>query len=179
MTKHLLALLSCAAILASVLSPAFTYASTFRPLGFSTLAQDAQDIVIGTVVEQEVLETGQVLPRKEQKRDSIAPLGRQHEAEFADFVADMRDLDGKPSFDAPERIDAVEGGLMLYTKVTLKVEQRIGTKGDSTISFVLAGGDDGETIVTVHGMPTFTTGARYNGFPASRLSGTPLTPSWE
>ncbi|MCB1740139.1 MAG: hypothetical protein KDK91_07210 [Gammaproteobacteria bacterium] len=126
-------------------------------MGFTKMATQAQEIVIGKVVEQRVLALGNDIRKDDVKKDSLAPYSEQEQTKDGRAVAEAIDAE----LNRAEAIETVEGGRMLFTEITFDVEHRVEGKGESTIKLIVAGGNDGELQVTVHGMPTFKTGERY------------------
>lgn len=148
-----------ASLLILVCPPPAT-ASTITPLGFGDIVAKATVAVEGTVIDLQVFSTGIDLPGSSEPKTHRAPnAGSESEAEAQGSSA------------APQEV-GVEGGKMLFTQVTLAVETEIFGSAGRTVTFRVAGGDDGDLRVMVHGMPEFQLDKRYLVFLGPRFQQT-------
>ena len=133
-------------------------ATTIVPLGLEQVVEQSDLIFEGTVIDLQVEATGvdikttKVKDHRAPRQLSKTPQGDQEQsAPTAPYA--------QP--EAPVGL-GVEGGRMLFTRVTMLVDQDIGGRlSASTVTFKVAGGTDGETEVSVAGMPRFELDQRY------------------
>lgn len=128
-------------------------ASTIKTLSFGERVEAAELIVRGRVVDLETVYSGHRIARSDAEKDSVSPLRES-------------DMPGGASALASEALEApvglgVEGGQMLFTRVTVVVEEEVYGVAGQQIVFDIAGGRDGGRAVIVDGMPEFELGGRY------------------
>jgi hypothetical protein len=137
-----------------------TFGGTVEPLDFSQLVAQTELAVEATVVDIQVFEGGFSKPAGPGK-ESTAPV-EETDVDQADVESASDPADQDPlALPQPESV-VTEGGSMLFTDVTLAVDQALfgGAAGDE-ITIRLAGGSNGQVRVTVAGMPQFELDARY------------------
>jgi hypothetical protein len=118
-------------------------------LSFAERVSQAALIVRGRVVSLEAVSRGAALEARSERR--------QKESTSPKASAREQNLGLGP---AAEEV-GVEGGSMIFTRVTLEVEEELkGLVGDQLV-FEIAGGALGSRAVIVHDMPTFANGQRY------------------
>jgi hypothetical protein len=137
-----------------------TFGGTVEPLDFNQLVAHTELAVEATVVDIQVFEGGFSKPAKPAK-ESTPPVEEtaagQADIENAAAPADQ----DPPALAQPESI-VTEGGQMLFTDVTLAVDQKLfGDAAGDEITIRLAGGSNGKVRVTVAGMPQFELDGRY------------------
>ena len=141
-----------------------SFATTVYPLGFNDLVAGADSVVIGTVVDLQVRSMGQSAASAGSSESSAPMQEPEQSQEDSDDSLTGSTAATTESPGAPVSA-GVEGGLMLFTRVTLSVENAVsGGSGAGTISFDVAGGNNGEVEVTVFGMPSFEMGKKYMVF---------------
>ncbi|MGH9320710.1 MAG: hypothetical protein ACRD21_00945 [Vicinamibacteria bacterium] len=124
-------------------------ASTVKNLSFAERVAQAALIVRGKVVNLEALRRGAAPDARGERREKEATSPRAQAAAEAESLGL-----------APEAV-GVEGGSMIFTRVTLEVEEEIKGVGGRQLVFEIAGGVLGGRAAIVHGMPTFERGQRY------------------
>lgn len=122
-------------------------ATTVEPMTFSRMVDESEMVIEGTVVDLWVTATGTA---KREPRDKVhappkTPAGEERKARAAE---------------SPQAL-GVEGGRMLFTWVTMNVDEEIVGHAGARVSFRVAGGSDGQVKVVVHGLPGFKVGMRY------------------
>ena len=148
-------------VVAAAASPAS--ATTVVPMELEDLVHQAGWIVEGTVVDLEAFATGSRPPGEQRTVVPVPPMSEEDGTE-------------PPRATQPPAALGVEGGRMIHTRVTLKVDREIVGRIGGTVTFRIAGGTlDGERAV-VFGMPTFELGKRYVVFlrPDFERTGAPL-----
>ncbi len=155
-------------------------ASTFVDMKFSDIVQRAEMVALGTVTSLRTVsrgeatedETSQSDENQPPRDDGSAADGPSADAPEADTARSPRVL----AETATPQALATEGGRMLFTEVTFEVERSVLGEAPRTLTFLIAGGSDGETEVIVHGLPTFELGARYLLFidPSFRDTANPI-----
>ena len=152
-------LLALALLLGSgVVGPAG--ASNVKNLSFAERVAEAALIVRGRVVSLEAVTRG----------TSPEASGERQQKDATSPKAPSGDEAVGPG-PAAEAL-GVEGGSMIFTRITLEVEEEIKGAGGSQLVFEVAGGALGGRAAVVHGMPTFVRGQRYllflrSGYEAS------------
>lgn len=122
-------------------------ATTFPNLSFSDLVENSEIVIEGKVIDLQTTATGS--PRQGAKE-------KQHQPPRVPGPGASQ----PGSSDLPQAV-GTEGGRMLFTWVTMEVEEEIAGQAGARISFKVAGGSDDKMNVVVHGMPTFKLGERY------------------
>lgn len=123
-------------------------ATTVVPMSFEEVARGASFVIEGTVVDVESFATGQ-RPKDDGRTVVPAPPRSEDQApSSADAV------------EAPSVL-GTEGGRMIHTRVTLKVNRRIVGQVGPTVTFRVAGGTLGDERAIVFGLPSFQEGQRY------------------
>lgn len=141
-------------------------ASTVKNLSFTERVRQAGLIVRGRVVRLEALlrgtapDEGRERPEKESASPRVAAGG--------DAEAGVAAL-------APESV-GIENGSMIFTRVTIEVEEEMKGVGGREVVFEVAGGVLGGRAAIVHGMPRFQQGGRYMLFlrPGYENAGDPV-----
>ncbi len=123
-------------------------ASSGKQLSFAERVAQAALIVRGRVVSLEAVTRGVALASGErQQKDSTAPRAS----------AANQSLGLGPAIEEV----GVEGGQMIFTRVTLEVEEELKGAVGGQVVFEIAGGVLGNRAAIVHDMPTFAQGQRY------------------
>ena len=147
-------ILGIAASVLALASDLTVQATTIIPLRFDEVARRSAVVVEGTVVDLQVRSTGTDLQK------SGAKLHRSPDAPFTPATPPRDAVDSTIPANAPQGLP-VEGGKMLFTEVTLAVDRAVVGDPGPTLTFRVAGGDDGQVRVKVFGMPSFRMGERY------------------
>jgi hypothetical protein len=124
-------------------------ASAVKNLSFSERVAGAALIVRGRVLSIEALTRGTAPVERGERRQKEAAAPKAQTAGGAESLGL-----------APEAL-GVEGGSMIFTRITLEVEEEIKGVGGRQVVFEIAGGQLGGRAAIVHGMPTFARGQRY------------------
>ena len=134
-------------------------AASVKQLSFAERVAQAALIVRGRVVSLEAITRGTALASGERKqKNATAPKAS----------AANQSLGPGPAIEEV----GVEGGQMIFTRVTLEVEEELKGAAGSQLVFEIAGGVLGNRAAIVHDMPTFAHGQRYllflrDGFEAA------------
>lgn len=151
-----------AGIAGLLLSLSPVLATTIKSRSFTELVNESEIVVQGKVVGLEVTGTG-AARREARSKEHASPRAPGGQAEANGDTATRQEM-------------GVEGGRMLFTRVTLEVEEEIVGQAGRFVELRVAGGSDGQVKVVVHGMPTFEMGQRYIVFlrPGFERAGDPL-----
>jgi hypothetical protein len=122
--------------------------STIEPLGVQEILQRSDMAFEGTVVSLETLSRGVNVARDQQPKVNEAPAVEASGGSAGASPAQPGGL-------------GVEGGRMLFTRVTLAVDRELFGAVPDSVVFDIAGGSEGDRQVIVHGMPEFELGKRY------------------
>jgi hypothetical protein len=146
-------------------------ATTIIPQSFSELVDQADLVIEGVVVDLRVVSTGSDLSRQEAKTSGRSPQVE----EKPNRVDGVQPVEREQHYLMPEGLP-VESGRMLFTEVTIEVEQAIVGSTGSRVTFRVAGGSDDTHSVEVFGMPSFRHGNRYLLFlrPHFETTGVPI-----
>lgn len=148
-----------------------SFAASFTPLQFSELVGQSAVVIEGVVVDLRVISIGHVQQQTPRKR-AVPPKSPSE-----DIVEPTdQNMDADVPLPAPQSV-GVEDGKMLLTEVTMEVTKEIVGVVGPTVTFRIAGGDDGQVSVTVFGMPKFEIGKRYVVFlrPNFEANAVPIT----
>lgn len=129
-------------------------ASTIKPLSFAERIEEAALIVQGTVVSLETVRRGGDDGERRGRVEKESVLPQSESAQGAGGSS------GLPVGAAAVPLE-VEGGSMVFTRVTFEVEDEVYGIAGRQVVFDVAGGVDGTRSVIVHGMPTFELNRRY------------------
>lgn len=133
-------------------------ATTIVPLSLDKVVEQSDLIFEGKVIDLQVEATGVDIKTSKEKAHSAPRQVPQP------TVTDEENAAPKAPYAEPQAPVGlgVEGGRMLFTRVTMLVDRDIGgSLSASTVSFRVAGGTDGDTEVSVAGMPRFELDQRY------------------
>ncbi len=142
-----------------------SFATTIVPLEFSVVVEQAGTVIEGTVINIQYTSTGidirNPLGNQKQSSPPFRPDEVATDQNAEPQVADV--IDNTDASVAPPQALPVEGGRMIFTEITLSIDNKIVGNTDSTVTFRVAGGFDAETKteVTVFGMPSFELNKRY------------------
>jgi hypothetical protein len=143
---------SLAAALVILLVGQASYATTPIYLSFAEMTDHAELIVEGTVTKLRVFRKGSPARKSGSAPNTMAPAADPQSAGSASPAA-------API--ASPRAAGVEGGMMIFTEVTLKVSDAIVGSVGKNLRFTMAGGTSHGRTVTVAAMPSFEVGERY------------------
>lgn len=162
---------SAAGLLSAVSIPAFSYDSVVMPAGFSEMVRRSDAIIEGRVVKLESVwnKKGTSLPRMDVGKASQPPAvepppsrpAQESQKSAAEPAASPAQPDpAKTNPAAPVGL-GVEGGRMIFTRVTFELRDRIKGTSASPVQFAMAGGSLDDRTVVVAGMPKLIVGERY------------------
>lgn len=140
--------LVCVGLLVSSVAGGPARASVVKRLSFAERVQNAALIVRGRVVNLEAVRRG---PAPDERRERVEKESR---LPIKSSAGQAERLSG-----APESL-GTEGGSMIFTRVTLEVEEEVKGASARELVFEVAGGVLGGRRAIVHGMPTFERGQR-------------------
>lgn len=133
-------------------TPGISHATTLRYVGFDDLVARSSTIVQGRVVKLEGMwGKGKDLAKRTGSKESHSPAQNS-----ANAVA----LSAASTSSKPVGV-GVEGGRMIFTRVTLQTISSIKGQAASTVEFVMAGGTVEGRSAMVAGMPKFDMGQNY------------------
>ncbi len=124
-------------------------ASNVKNLSFAERVSAAALIVRGKVVSLEAVSRGAAPEDRGERKQKEATAPRTPAAGETVGLGPAAEALG------------VEGGSMIFTRVTLEVEEELKGAGGSQLTFEIAGGVLGSRAAIVHGMPVFAQGQRY------------------
>jgi len=124
-------------------------ASAVKNLSFAERVAEAALIVRGRVVNLEAVSRGAAPEDRAERQQKDATSPRAAAGDEAVGLGPAAEALG------------VEGGSMIFTRVTLEVEEELKGAGGSQLVFEVAGGVLGNRAAIVHGMPVFARGQRY------------------
>ncbi len=119
-------------------------ATTLPPLSFADLVAQAHRVVVGEVTDVRTVASGQALG-----------------ASGGKIAAPPTRTPRRPSVATAPGGVGVEGGRMLFTEVTLRVDRAILGEFERTLTLRFAGGEEDGLTVVVYGMPMPELGGRY------------------
>ncbi|MFK8014730.1 MAG: hypothetical protein AB8G17_04775 [Gammaproteobacteria bacterium] len=135
-----------------------SHATTIVPLDLNQVVEQSDLIFEGKVIDLQIEATGVDIKSSKAKAHVAPALPAQK-----DTSDDENSVARPPYADAQAPVGlGVEGGRMLFTRVTMLVDRDIGGGlSASTVTFKVAGGVEGDTEVSVAGMPRFELDQRY------------------